>query len=128
MSTRVWRDYRVKLFNHKLVFTQLTGLDVGDKTRNFTLQLVLQHNVSEQLERFCCLFKGQPFFHDFSRKVSCFLLYKTVNSTEGKKTLMRLSLSIRPAVGGGRSMMDKALLTDKTGNKKFQAIFSFFVL
>ena len=87
-------------------------LNVGDKERDFTFQLVLQHDVAKQLAHFCCLFKGQPFFlRDFSRKVSCFLLYKTVNSSEGKKTLMRVSLSIRPAVGGGRCMKDKALLT-----------------
>ena len=84
-------------------------LNVGDKERDFTFQLVLQHDVAKQLARFCCLFKGQPFF--FSRKVSCFLLYKTVNSSEGKKTLMRVSLSIRPEVGGGRCIKDKALLT-----------------
>ena len=71
MSTRVWRDSRVKLSSQKIVFTQLTGLNVGDKTRKFTFQLVLQHSVSEQLERFCCLFKGQPLLHDFSSKVSC---------------------------------------------------------
>ena len=80
MSTRVWRDSRVKLSNQKLVFTQLTGLNVGDKTRNFTLQLVLQHNVSEQLERFCCLFKGQPLLHDFSSKVSCIFWLKGKNA------------------------------------------------
>ena len=108
--SRVWRVARVKLSNQKLVFTQLT-LNLGDKTRNFTFQLVLQHDVAKQLARFCCLFKGQPFLHDFSRKVSCFLLYNTVNSAEGEKTLMRLSLSIRPEVGGERCMMDKALLT-----------------
>ena len=105
----MWRVARVKLSNQKLVFTQLT-LNLGDKTRNFTFQLVLQHDVAKQLAR-CCLFKGQPFLHDFSRKVNCFLLYKTVNSTEGKKTLMRLSLSKRPEVEGERCMMDKALLT-----------------
>ena len=80
MSTRVWRDSCVKLSNQKLVFTQLTGLNVGDKTRNFTLQLVLQHNVSEQLERFCCLFKGQPLLHDFSSKVSCIFWLKGKNA------------------------------------------------
>ena len=79
MSTRVWRDSRVKLSNQKLVFTQLTGLNVGDKTRNFTFQLVLQHNVSEQLARFCCLFKGQPLLHDFSSKVSCIFWLKGKN-------------------------------------------------
>ena len=79
MSTRVWRDSRVKLSNQKLVFTQLTGLNVGDKTRNFTFQLVLQHNVSGQLARFCCLFKGQPLLHDFSSKVSCIFWLKGKN-------------------------------------------------
>ena len=58
-----------------------------------------------------CLRDSLFFLRDFSRKVSCFLLYKTVNSSEGKKTLMRVSLSIRPEVGGGRCMKDKALLT-----------------
>ena len=76
MSTRVWRDPRVKLSNQKIVFKQLTGLNVGDKTRKFTFQLVLQHNISEQLERFCCLFKGQPLLHDFSSKVSCIFWLK----------------------------------------------------
>ena len=79
MSTRVWRDSLVKLSNQKLVFTQLTGLNVGDKTRNFTFQLVLQHNVSGQLARFCCLFKGQPLLHDFSSKVSCIFWLKGKN-------------------------------------------------
>ena len=79
MSTRVWRDPRVKLSNQKIVFKQLTGLNVGDKPRKFTFQLVLQHNISEQLERFCCLFKGQPLLHDFSSKVSCIFWLKGKN-------------------------------------------------
>ena len=40
---------------------------MGDKTRNFTFQLVLQHDVAKQLARFCCLFawlftKSELFF------------------------------------------------------------------
>ena len=72
MSTRVWRDYPVKLFNHKLVFTQLTGLNVGDKTRNFTFQLVLQHNVSEQLARFVACLRDSVFCMTFQAKSAVF--------------------------------------------------------
>ena len=86
MSTRVWRDFRVKLSNQKLVFTQLTGLNVGDKTRNFTFQLVLQHNVSGQLALFCCLFKGQTLLHDKGQTLLQSQLYFLA---EGKKTLIR---------------------------------------
>ena len=37
-------------------------LNVGDKERDFTFQLVLQHDVAKLFARFCCQFKGQLFF------------------------------------------------------------------
>ena len=79
MSTRVWRDSCVKLSNQKLVFTQLTGLNVGDKTRNFTFQLVLQHNVSEQLARFVACLRDSLFCMTFQAKVSCIFWLKGKN-------------------------------------------------
>ena len=42
------------------------------------LQLVLQHNVAEELARFCWPFKGQPLFRDLSSNVNDnFLFLKT---------------------------------------------------
>ena len=47
-------------------------------TDNFTFQLVLQHNVAQQLALFCWPFKGQPLFRDLSSKVNDnFLFLKT---------------------------------------------------
>ena len=72
MSTRVCRDSRVKLSNQKLVFTQLTGLNVGDKTTKFTFQLVLQHNVSEQLARFVACLRDSLSGMTFQAKSAVF--------------------------------------------------------
>ena len=56
--SRVWSDFRVKLFNQNLVFKEITcwktGLKMGNKPRYFTFQLVLQHYVAKQLAHFCC--------------------------------------------------------------------------
>ena len=79
MSTRVWRDSRVKLSNQKLVFTQLTGRNVGDKTSNFTFQLDLQHKVSEQLARFVAWLRYSLFCMTFQAKVSCIFWLKGKN-------------------------------------------------
>ena len=57
------------------------------------------------------LLKKQPLLHDFSSTVSCAFFALTFNSTEWKKTLIRLSLSMRPEVVRGRCILDKALLT-----------------
>ena len=120
MSTRVWRDSRVKLSNQKLVFAQLTGLNVGDKKRNFTFQLLLQHNVSEQLERFCCLFKGQPLLHDFSSKVGCIFWLKGKNPIVA--FFIHTILSRRWTLYAGQGITDLI----KLRVKNFKA--SFFVI
>ena len=83
-----------------------TCLNVGDKPRNSFCSILLLNNSHVFL-----LLKKQPLLHDVSSTVSCAFFALTFNSAEWKKTLIRLSLSMRPEVVGGRCMLDKALLT-----------------